>query len=282
MRGSNSAVSIRSKEECRDEGSARVVETLIQDLRQGFRQLRRNPGFTAVAVLTLALGLAAVSTIFAVVETVLLRPLDYPHSERIFSISQAMPGSGPGPRSSLYGEFQRWEKTGLFEHAAAMDTAEHTFLGSGHPERLLGVRVTPDFFRVFGVQPFLGRGFVAGDATPGHDNVIVLSYRLWMGSFGGDPGVVGKSVRMSEGPMTVIGVMPPRFDFPRLADVRTIMFWAPEQTDFWTPLAITEGLVEEDNFNYYMLGRLAGWGHAAARLRGSSGQAPSKSSAIKR
>ncbi|MGO8788723.1 MAG: ADOP family duplicated permease [Terriglobia bacterium] len=232
------------------------LETLWQDVRFGHRQLRRSFGFTAVAVLTLALGLAAVNTIFAVVETVLLRPLDYPHSERIFSISQAMPTLGSGPTVVTLREFQRWEKTGLFEHAAAMDTTEHTLLGSAHPERLLGVRVTPDFFRVFGVQPFLGRGFVAGDATPGHDNVMVLSYRVWRGSFGGDPGVVGKPVRMSEGPMTVIGVMPPRFDFPRLADVRTIMFWAPERTDFWTPLAITERLVGEGNFNYYMLGRL--------------------------
>jgi putative ABC transport system permease protein len=244
------------KEECRDEGSARVVETLMQDLRHGLRQLRRNPGFTAVAVLTLALGLAAVSTIFAVVETVLLRPLDYPHPERIFTISQAMPGLGSGPSVVTLHEFQRWEKTGLFEHAAAMGTVEHTLLGSAHPERLLGMRVTPDFFRVFGAQPFVGRGFVAGDATPGHDNVIVLSYRLWRSSFGGDPSVVGKSVRMSEGPMTVIGVMPPRFDFPRLADVRKIMFWAPEQPDFWTPLAIIERLIEEDDSNYYMLGRL--------------------------
>ena len=232
------------------------LETLWQDLRYGLRQLRHAPGFTAVAVLSLALGLAAVGTIFAVVETVLLRPLDYPHSERIFSVSQALPSLGSGPSVVTLREFQRWEETGLFEHAAAMDTVAHTFLGSGHPEQLSGVRVTADFFRVFGVQPFLGRGFVAGDAAPGHDSVIVLSYARWMSSFGGDRGIVGKTVRMSEGPMTVIGVMPPRFDFPRLADVRTIMFWAPEQTDFWTPLAITEERVEEGNYNYYMLGRL--------------------------
>ena len=257
------------------------MSTLLQDLKFGLRMLAKNPGFTVVVVLTLALGLAAVSTIFAIVETVLLRPLDYPHSERIFSISQALPSMGSGPAVVTLKEFQRWEKTGLFEHAAAMDTSAHTFLGSGHPERLLGVSVTPDFFRVFGVQPFLGRGFVAGDATPGHDNVIVLSYRLWRGSFGGDPGVVGKSVRMSDGPMTVIGVMPPRFDFPRLADVRTIMFWAPEQTDFWTPLAITREARRGRQFQLLHARKAAGRDHAAARLRSSSGQTPSKSSAMK-
>lgn len=230
--------------------------TLLQDLRYGLRMLARNPGFTAVAVVTLALGLAAVNTIFAVVETVLLRPLDFPHPERIFTVSQDMPALGSGPSVVTLGEFQQWEKSGLFEHAAAIDAAEYTLLGPGRAERLFGVRVTPDFFRVFGVQPFLGRGFVAQDATPGHDNVLVLSYTLWMTSFGGDPGVVGKPVRTSEGLMTVIGVMPPRFDFPRLADVRTIFFWAPEQTEFWAPLTITQGLVQQGNFNYLVIGRL--------------------------
>jgi predicted permease len=232
------------------------MSTLLQDLKYGLRMLGKNPGFTAVAVLTLALGLAAVNTIFAVVETVLLRPLDFPHSERIVTVSQNLPALGSGPIVVTLGEFQRWEKSGLFEHAAAIDTVEYSLLGSGRAERLYGVRVTPDFFRVFGVQPSLGRGFVAQDATPGHDNVLVLSYTLWMTSFSGDPGVVGKPVRTSEGPMTVIGVMPPRFDFPRLADVRTIFSWAPEQTQFWAPLTITEKLVQQGNFNYYVLGRL--------------------------
>jgi hypothetical protein len=230
--------------------------TLIQDLKFGLRRLKRSPGFTAVAMLTLALGLAAVNTIFAVVETVLLRPLDFPHPERIVSVSQNLPALGSGPTVATLGEFQRWEQSGLFEHAAAMDTTEYALLGQGRAERLFGVRVTPDFFRVFGVQPFLGRGFATADATSGHDNVMVLSYPLWMSSFGGDPGVVGKPVRMSEGLMTVIGVMPPRFDFPRLADVRTIMFWAPEKTEFWTPLSITQKLVQQGNFNYFVLGRL--------------------------
>ena len=247
------------KEECRDARGVNLVETTFQDVLYGLRRLKRSPGFTAVAVLTLALGLAAVNTIFAVVETVLLRPLDYPHSERILTVSQDLPTLVSGPTVVTVGEFQRWEQSGLFEHAAAIDATdapECTLLGSGRAERLYGVSVTPDFFGVFGVQPFLGRGFEAGDATPGHDNVIVLSYALWKRSFGGDPHVVGKAIRIREGLMTVIGVMPPRFDFPRLADVRTIMFWAPEQTEFWTPLTITQKLVQQDNFNYGVVGRL--------------------------
>ena len=211
------------------------MSTLIQDLRFGLRMLLKNPGFTAVAVLTLALGLAAVTTIFAVVETVILRPLEYPHSEQLYSITQELLGLVSGPTVVTLGEFKRWQNSGLLESAAVLDTASYTLLGSGHAERLIGVTVTPDFFRVLGVQPFLGRGFVAEDGTPGHGDGAILSYRLWMNSFGGDRGIVGKAMRISERPMTVIGVMPPRFDFPRLADVRTIMPWAPEQPDLWTP-----------------------------------------------
>lgn len=229
---------------------------LLQDVRSALRQLRRNPGFTAIAVLTLALGLAAVNTIFALVQAVLLRPLNFPHSRRIVVIANSNLVLGSGPSVVTLQEFQRWQQSGLFERAAAMDTAERTLLGTERAERLFGVRVTPDFFQVFGVQPFLGRGFVAEDAMPGHNHVIVLGHQLWMRSFGGDRSVVGKSIRMGGGLMTVIGVMPPRFDFPRLADVRTIMSWAPEQTEFWTPLTITEKLLEEGNFNYYVLGRL--------------------------
>jgi putative ABC transport system permease protein len=244
------------REESRDMWGWNWLENLLQDVRYGLRQLHRNPGFTAVAMLTLGLGLAAVSTIFALVETVVLRPLDYPGSERILTVYQELPAFVSGPAPVTAGEFQRWEQTGLFEHAAAFDTGEYTLLGMGRAERLHGAWVTPDFFRVFRVQPFLGRGFEAGDATPGHDNVIVLSYALWKRSFGGDPGVVGKPVRTADELKTVIGVMPPGFDFPRLADVRPFMHWAPEQSDFWAPQTITQQLLRQGNFNYAVVGRL--------------------------
>lgn len=226
------------------------------DFRHALRNLVASPGFAFTAMLTLALGLAAVSTIFAVVETVMFRPLAFPHSERIVTVSQVLSPFGSGPSVANLAEFQRWEGSGLFKHAAAVGAAQLTLLGSGRAERLFGVSVSPDFFRVFEVRPFLGRGFEARDAMPGQDSVIVLSHSLWMSSFGGDPLIIGKVARTDAGPMTVIGVMPPRFDFPRLADVRTIMYWAPERTEFWTPLTITEKLVEEGNFNYYVIGRL--------------------------
>lgn len=207
-------------------------------------------------MITLGLGLAAVCTIFAVVDTVLLRPLGYDHPERIVTVAQRLPPLGPGLMVGTLDEFHEWQRSGLLEQTAAMDTADFTLTGSGRAERLYGMQVTPDFFRVFRVQPILGRGFRAEDATPGHDQVIVLSHQLWSRDFGADPAIVGRTIPLAGGSKTVLGVMPPGFDFPRVADVRAIMHWAPEQSEFWTPLVITPQLVEQGNFNYYIFGRL--------------------------
>lgn len=209
-----------------------------------------------MAVITLAIGLTAVTTTFSVVRTVLLRELPFADADRIVTVSQTIPFLGAGPRVSTIEEFQRWQNSGLFESVAAFDGAEYTLEANGRPERIYGASVTPDFFRVFNVHPLLGRGLVSDDAAAGHDNVVVLSHQLWARRFASDPGVVGKKTLLSGAPATVIGVMPPRFDFPRLADVSTIMTWAPEQAEFWTPLQVTPKMLDEGNFNYYVLGRL--------------------------
>jgi hypothetical protein len=153
-------------------------------------------------------------------------------------------------------EFQRWQQSGLFESAALLDSAEFTLENQGRPERIYGASVTPDFFRVFELQPILGRGFLPADAVEGKSNVIVLSHELWVRDFASDRSVIGKTVHLSGALMTVIGVMPAGFDFPRLADVSQIMSWAPERAEFWTPFVITPKLIEEGNFDYYVLGRL--------------------------
>ena len=263
------------KDKVREARAGRILEDLARDFRFGFRTLMKSPGTLTLTVLTLALGLAAVNTIFALVNTVILRPLDFPHSERIFTVSLRLPALGSGPVVANLGEFEAWKKSGLFDEVAAIGTNSLTLLGQGRAERLSGVSVTPDFFSVFGAKTFLGRGFVAADGTLGRDNVIVLSYALWKRSFGGDPQIVGKTIRVSGGTMTVIGVMSPRFDFPRLADVRSIMVWAPEEPQFWTPLAVTEKGIEEGNFDYLVVGRLKDGitaEFAAARFRASAVQ----------
>jgi putative ABC transport system permease protein len=201
-------------------------------LRYALRTLQTSWGFAALFVLTLSLGLAGLATMFSVVNSVILRPLPFKHADRLVTITQTVPFLGSGPSVCTIDEFQRWQKSGLLDAAAAINTTELTLTGRDRAELLFGVKVTPDFFRVFGIQPLLGRGLLPQDAAAGHENVIVLSHELWARRFGSDPNIVGTSIHFNGATMTVIGVMPPRFDFPRLADVGAIMHWAPEKPNF--------------------------------------------------
>ena len=220
------------------------------------RFLQANRSYAVTVVGTLALGLAAVGLMFAVVYTVLLRPLPFRKPDRVMTISQKIPAFGSSPAPSTAEEFQNWQRSGLFESAALLDTAEYTLEWAGHPERIYGVSVTPDFFHVLGVKPVMGRGIGDSDAAAGQNNrVMVLSHQLWARRFASDRQIVGKTIRLDSGAMTVIGVMPAGFDFPRRADVGTVMN-APAESEFWVPFVITPKLVEEGNFDYFVLGRL--------------------------
>jgi putative ABC transport system permease protein len=225
-------------------------------IRYALRRLRTSLGFAAIFILTLALGLAGVNTMSSVLNTVILRPLPFKHADRLVTITETVPFMGSGPQICTIDEFQRWQKSGLLDYAAAINTTDLTLPGSDRAELLSGAKVTPDFFRVFGISPLLGRGFRPEDASPGHEQVIVLSHELWARRFGSNPAIIGKSIHFSGATMTVIGVAPPRFDFPRLADVGAIMRFAPEQTEFWTPLVITQKMIDQNNYSYYVLGRL--------------------------
>jgi putative ABC transport system permease protein len=225
-------------------------------IHQALRSLHRGWGFAALFVLTLALGLAGVNTIFGVLNTVILRPLPFKHADRLVTITETVPFMGSGPQICTLDEFQRWQKSGLLDVAAAINTIDLTLTGRDRAELLFGARVTPDFFRVFGISPFLGRSFLPEDATPGHEQVIILSHELWARRFGSNPAIIGKSLQFSGASMTVIGVAPPRFDFPRLADVGAVVRFAPEQTEFWRPLVITQKMIDQNNYSYYVLGRM--------------------------
>ncbi len=225
-------------------------------IRYALRSLGKSWGFAALFVFTLALGLAGVNTIFSVLNTVILRPLPFKHADRLVTITETVPFMGSGPQICTIDEFQRWQKSGLLDYAAAINTMDLTLTGRDRAELLSGAKVTPDFFRVFGISPFLGRDFRQEDAAPGHEQVIILSHELWARRFGSNPAIVGKSIQFSGATMTVIGVAPPRFDFPRLADVGAVMRFAPEQTEFWTPLVITQKMIDQNNYNYYVVGRL--------------------------
>ena len=229
----------RYRDECRESHRVHWLDELERNGRYTLRNLLKSPTFPLTAILSLAFGLAAVGVTFAVVDTVLLRPLPFAKSNRIVTLSQKLPFLGGGPSVVTADEFQKWQQTGLFESCALVDAAQYTLEEQGHPERIYGASVTPDFFRVFRLDPLVGRSFSASDATEASSAVVILSHQLWVRHFGGDRSVVGKTIHLSGKAMTVIGVMPVGFDFPRLADVASIMSWAPEQAEFWVPFVIT-------------------------------------------
>jgi hypothetical protein len=260
----------RYSAECRESRGWHWADEMTRDVRYAWRNLRQSPAFCAAAIVPLALGLAAVAVMFAVVNTILLRPLPFARPDRVVSISQNIPFLSAAPTVVTADEFQLWQKSGLFESAAILDAVQYTLEGQGRPERIYGTAVTPDFFDVFKLQPMIGRGFSPADAAEGANPVIVLSHQLWARRFESDRNIIGRTVLLSGARATVIGVMPAGFDFPRLTDVSAIMGWAPEQSEFWTPLAITPKMIEAGNFNYYALGRLrdgVAYERAAAQLR---------------
>jgi predicted permease len=198
---------------------------MLQDLRFALRTLLRSPGFTTTAVVTLALGIGVTSLMFSVVNAVLLRPLPYPGQDRlmlVFNVSKAAAESNTISASALDFDDYR-SRAHSFEAMAGHVGTGFTFSGSGEPELAIGQMVTPDFFRVLGVQPSLGRAFTADEFSPGRENVIVLSQRLWKRRFGGDSSVVGTQVTVNSKPFTIVGVMPPGFDYPG----RRYQLWVP-------------------------------------------------------
>ncbi|MBZ5595711.1 MAG: ABC transporter permease [Acidobacteriia bacterium] len=203
-----------------------------QDLRYGLRMLAKNPGFTAITVLTLALGIGANTAMFSVIDSVLLRPLPYRESDRLMVVWEKPPGE---LRNGVSGaNFLDWrDQNHVFEHLAGLTFASFNISGKDLPERVDGWRTSWDFFDMLGVRPLLGRGFVADDDRPGAPAVTILSHELWVRRFGGDAQIIGRSLTVDGDKCTVIGVMPARFRF----------FGSPEM---WMPLALDRAKVTRD------------------------------------
>ncbi|MFQ5695173.1 MAG: ABC transporter permease, partial [Terriglobia bacterium] len=190
------------------------MDTLWQDLRYGLRTLARNPGFTAVAVLTLALGIGANASIFSVINGVLLRPLPFPDPDRLLIVWTAVPEKGIERFAVAPPDFEDWRaQNTVFEEIAIFQTPFGTLTGDELPEMVRYSRVTPGFFRVMATQPQLGRALREEENRPGQGNVAVLSYGLWQSHFGGDPEVLGQSLVLEGERLTIVGVMPPEFEF---------------------------------------------------------------------
>ena len=197
---------------------------LIQDVRYALRQLRKNPGFAAVAVITLALGIGANTAIFSVVNSVLLRPLPYKDDGRLAVILQ----SGRNPVSPA--NFADWRSQNhVFQSMGAAEYWTPNLTSADNPEKLLGLRITSDVLLMLGVQPLLGRVFLPEEQENGKEHVAVLSYQLWQSHFGGDPKIVGQSLPFNGEQYTVVGVMPAEFKFAP--------FWAT-RSQLWAPLAL--------------------------------------------
>ena len=183
---------------------------LLQDLRYALRQLRKSPGFTAVAVITLALGIGANTAVFSVVDQVLLHPLPYPDSDRIVKVSQTFEGISTDDASPA--NYLDWvAQNQVFAQMAASRGWQGSLSAGDRPERIRGTMTTPSFFPLFGVNSILGRGLQAGDAQPGNDHVVVLGYGLWQRYFAADHSIVGRDIRLNGEQYTVVGVMPPNF-----------------------------------------------------------------------
>ena len=203
---------------------------MMTDLRYAFRQLVKNPGFTAVAILTLALGIGACSVIFSVVNGVLLRPLDYPTADRLVVLRESQPPQFP-EFSTAPANYIDWTKQAKsFEQIAACGSAQMNLTGEGEPQRLLGLRATANYFDVYGIKPQIGRWFSAAEDAPGKNQVVVLSYPFWQRVFGGAANVIDKQVQLNGEPYTIVGVAPASFSQERKIDVWTPMAFKPDET----------------------------------------------------
>jgi putative ABC transport system permease protein len=192
------------------------MRDLIQDLQYGLRVFARNPTFTLIALLALALGIGATTAIFSVVDTVLLKPLPYPRSDRIVSVG--LTGFGPPQYAvAMAPDYLEWRaRNHVFDEMAAYGGANQTLTGWGEPTVLKCASVTHSFFRTFRIQPMLGRAFTVAEDQPGAAKVTLLTYGLWQRRFGGMPDILGRSLTLDGVPHTVIGVLAPGFRFPRL------------------------------------------------------------------
>lgn len=206
------------------------MNALLQDLKFGLRMLAKNPGFTAVAVLTLALGIGANTAIFSVVNAVLLRPLPFPKADRIVSVVSTLPPANT-PDNASYPDFLDWRaRNHVFESMAAYRTESLNLTGTGTPLHLRATIASADLFKVLRAKPRLGRAFLPNEDTPGAvngTNAAILSHGLWQRRFGSDPHVVGRTIDLDGKPYTVVGVMPAGFQFPIQND----------PIDVWTTIA---------------------------------------------
>src|SRR5438874_459848 len=217
---------------------------LLQDIQFALRQLRKKPGFTAVAVLTLALGIGATTTIYSIVDSLLFRPLPYPNSPRIVRVWNTFAPRGMMEIPASEPEFLEYRQSDAFAHFAGFSTGAVTLTGGGDPLRVAAAWGTSDFFQVMGTEPLLGRVFTPDEFQTGHGQVAVLSFGLWQNRFGSNREIIGKTVLLNGQSYSVVGIMPRNFSFPS------------NEVDVWQPLPIVPASTNLGNHYLNLVGDL--------------------------
>src|SRR6266496_1753327 len=235
-------------EQTREVWSWNSLETLLRDLRISIRTLARQPGFSAVAILVIAVGMGATISLFTVVWSVLLKPLPFDHPEQLVQLYESgerFPLNGPSP--GIYGEWKRQSKS-FSRLALHKDWAQYNLSDGGSlPEQVRTSTCSWDLFATLGVQPFIGRSFTAEDDQPSANGTVILSWSLWKRRFGGDSSVIGRKINLDAKPYTVIGVMPRWFAFPE----QKVQIFLPVYHEK-TP----EDMAAIDNHGFRVIGRL--------------------------
>ena len=244
----------QTKELYRERRGLPFLETLLQDVRYGLRMLAKSPYFTLVAVFTLALGIGANSAVFSIVDTVLLRPLPYNHPEQLYLVSESLPqlGGDEGVGVSAAEYFDYRDRNRSFSEVAAYETQGFNLTGEGAALRIQAAALSASAFPLLGVRPILGQVFTAEDDRFGAGNVAVVSRSLWELHFGGDPHILGKSIKLDEKLYTVVAVMPASFQFPSDGAPRS------ERPDVWVPEAFSPDRLQDRvrEFGVGLIGRL--------------------------
>ncbi len=236
------------------------MQSFLQDLRFSIRTLRKSPGFALTAILTLALGIGAVTAIFSVVNSVLLRPLAFPEPGRLVMLREQELELAPGALPDNPKHFLNWQQnTRTLAGSALFQNSGYSISsGTDHPEIVSGLTVAPNFFSVLGVEPVLGRTFLPEETVKGHDNVIILSWSAWQRYFHGDPGAIGETLRDGGTPETVVGILPHGFRFPRVSELPTAMAQnAAQPYEIFSPLVPDPNQMSDSgDYNYMAVGRL--------------------------
>jgi putative ABC transport system permease protein len=247
------------KEVTREMWGLRWLETLLQDLRYGARMLRKDPGFTAVAVVTLALGIGANTAIFSMVNSVLLRPLAYRQSQQLYLVREIIPELSqtyPTLPANLP-NFRVWQREcRSFDEVAIVEPWNKTLTGYGEAEQISGGRASANLFDVLGVVPELGRTFLPQEDTPGKDHVVILTDSFWRDRFHGDPTILGRSITLDGEPLQVVGILPASFRFPKGDQWGALTEFAP-RTDYFKPLGLDpEQFSPVGEFDFAAIARL--------------------------